>query len=165
MPLDAEKKAELVERLKLARQKKLEIKKQKEITEVIQPLVEKPVEVQEDTLEKVEKVEKPAVEKQNPISQPAVEKQNPTSPKIGKTKNQKDKFMKIVFYKEPKQKTLNKIQSVLDDDSDQEEDEIKLPPKMKKPVKTPRVKEESKPAEPKIDERQAYLKQLASMYY
>lgn len=162
MALDPDKKQELVERLKAARQKKLDLKKQKDITEVKQPMIEKPAEVQGDTLTPIPVTENKTIE-----NLPTVEKkENLKSPKNSKDKEvgektTKSKFMKIVFYKQPKQKTIGKIQSVLDSDSD---DEIKLPAKVK-PVKTPRVKEEIKPTEPKLNDRQAYLKQLASMYY
>lgn len=153
MALDPEKKAELVERLKLARQKKVEMKKQKEATEAKQPPVEKPVEVQEDTLAKV--VEKPVVEKPAPEK-----KENP----VGKpTKN---KFMKVVYYSEPTPKVLKRMQSIFDE-SESEEEIVEKPPKLRKKAKVniPKIKAQLEPELDPADERRAYLKQLANMYF
>jgi hypothetical protein len=164
MALDPEKKAELVERLKLARQKKVEMKKAKPTTEEKQPLLEKAEEYAEVSLAPEPK----------PKPDPVVKKENPMESKP------KNKFMKVVYYSEPTPKILKKMASIFKDDSESESESIELPPKLRtkakanppkvNPPKTApkqtKIKPQATPTEPDpAEERRAYLKQLASMYF
>jgi hypothetical protein len=159
MALDPEKKAELVERLKLARQKKVEMKKVKENTETKKPIAEVAEQSQGDTLTNEPKV----IPFEEPLPLPKPDKKDkPIEPEIA-TKN---KFMKVVYYSEPSPKILQKMATIFDDESDNEQPPPKLRNKAKaNPPKTPKIKPKPEPVLDYAEERRAYLKQLANMYF
>lgn len=170
MALDPEKKAELVERLKLARQKKVEMKKVKATTEEKQPLLEKAEEYEGVSLAPEPKPEP------KPVPEPVVKKENLTESR--EKDKPKNKFMKVVYYSQPNPKILKKMASIFsnDEDSESESYPIELPPKLRtkakaNPPKTTapkqsKIKPQPTTSEPDpAEERRAYLKQLANMYF
>jgi hypothetical protein len=175
MALDPEKKAELVERLKLARQKKVEMKKLKANTEEKQPLLEKADEYQGLSLAPEPKPE-PKPQQLKPLPEPVINKENLTE---SRSKDKaKNKFMKVVYYSEPPPKILKKMASIFsnNEDSESESEPTELPPKLRtkakaNPPKTTapkqaKIKPQPTPSEPDpAEERRAYLKQLANMYF
>ena len=183
MVLDIQAKKQLIERLKAGRAKKKaekealaaketptpkapKLKPQpkprkveyKDLTKVVE---EEPLESDDDIVEVQPQVDiaEPQI-KQLPAPAPA-----PEPPVVKTKKDEKERFMKVVFYKEPTKRQLKIIDTIEESSSDEEETQPVKPPKIiKKAVakipKTPRPK--SPTAEEK---RYAYLKQLADEFF
>lgn len=187
MVLDEVAKRQLIERLKAGRAKKKaekeasapapkapKLKPQpkprkveyKDLTKVVE---EEPLESDDDIVEVVpiaEPVSEPKVAIAEPVKV-AEAKEAIAEPKeaIAKTKKEdKDRFMKVVFYKEPSKRQLRIIDTIEESSSDEEPEPAKPTKIVKKAVakipKTPRPK--SPTAEEK---RYAYLKQLADEFF
>jgi len=152
MPVSAEQRKILLERLELARKAKAEKsnmpkpeKKKKE------PAVTEPTEVPS---------QQPAQLPQSPPAPlpPAPLPKAPESEELPKSKKtQKNKYMKVVFYSEPGKKKVENLLRSLDDDASDPASEP--PQKAKKPMpakKKPTVKK------PKEDDS---LDQLARLYF
>lgn len=188
MVLDEQAKKQLIERLKAGRAKKkaekeaatpvavaAKVKKQpkprkveyKDLTKVVE---EEPLESDDDIVEvqppepKVDVAEPVKVVVPEPVkvAEPPVVKPKEA---IAKTKKEdKDRFMKVVFYKEPSKRQLRIIDTIEESSSDEEPEPAKPAKIVKKAVakipKTPRPK--SPTAEEK---RYAYLKQLANEFF
>ena len=150
MALDDAQKDILRQRLEKARLAKIEKKNkvpvasQAQSTEVVNPTViaDKPLE------QKPNEVEKPPEVKKS-VSSPKREKS--TNINIQNKKESKEKYAKLVFYKEPSKKSLEKLTRAMNDESD---DEPAVAPT--KPVIAP------KPA-PVIDEKQTRMNNLSNM--
>jgi hydroxylamine reductase (hybrid-cluster protein) len=150
MALDDAQKDILRQRLEKARLAKIEKKNkvpvasQAQSTEVANPTViaDKPLE------QKPNEVEKPPEVKKS-VSSPKREKS--TNINIQNKKESKEKYAKLVFYKEPSKKSLEKLTRAMNDESD---DEPAVAPT--KPVIAP------KPA-PVIDEKQTRMNNLSNM--
>lgn len=135
-PLTEEQKNALIERLKKAREAKLA----EEETKVAEKKAKaekksKPKEVEEKPVEKpVETAPKVPAPKPVPVPVPVepaplVEKAPPApkiKPQSEPSKPSKEKYAKLVFYKEPSAKKLKKMQSVLGNSSDEDEAEEKV---------------------------------------
>lgn len=192
MVLDEQAKKQLIERLKAGRAKKKaekeaaapapapkapKLKPQpkprkveyKDLTKVVE---EEPLESDVDIVELVPepKVDVPVTKVSVPEPEPEpvkVAEPPVVKPKeaIAKTKkDDKDRFMKVVFYKEPSKRQLRLIDTIDDSSSDEEPEPAKPPKIVKKAVakipKTPRV------IEPTAEEkRYKYLKQLADEFF
>lgn len=184
MVLDEVAKRQLIERLKAGRAKKKaekeaaapapkapKLKPQpkprkveyKDLTKVVE---EEPLESDDDIVEVVP-IAEPVSEPKLAIAEPVkVAEPKVDEPPVVKTKKEdKDRFMKVVFYKEPTKRQLKIIDTIEESSSDEEETQPVKPPKIiKKAVakipKTPRPK--SPTAEEK---RYAYLKQLADEFF
>jgi len=135
-PLTEEQKNALIERLKKAREakqleeeqkqeqkaKKEKKTKEKEVEEKPVPsLPEPPVPVKVATDDKVSCAAKDTEMPKAPVLK--AQKSPKKSPKAAKPP--KEKYAKLVFYKEPSSKKLKKMQSVLGVSSDDEDDEPK----------------------------------------
>jgi len=149
-PLTQEQKDALVLRLKIAREakekkmaeqhvekiKKLKAKEKEEIKEagieVEEPKAKEPPKVEPKAKEVAPKVvpeqAAPEVEQlKTEIPKVAAKVKSPKkSPKV--TKAGKEKYAKLVFYKEPSAKKMKKMQSVLGLSSDSEDEEVVKPP-------------------------------------
>ena len=188
MVLDEQAKKQLIERLKAGRAKKkaekeaatpvavaAKVKKQpkprkveyKDLTKVVE---EEPLESDDDIVEVVpEPIPEPIkVVVPEPVKIAVTEpvKVAVTEPPVvkPKTKDDKDRFMKVIFYKEPSKRQLRIIDTIEESSSDEEPEPTKPAKIVKKAVakipKTPRPK--SPTAEEK---RYAYLKQLADEFF
>jgi hypothetical protein len=152
MALDEGQKEILRQRLDKARLAKIEKKtKITNLTEVVNTLPEKPV-----IVEKIP--DKPVEEKITEVSHVKEVKNNdklPSSEKhtkimIENKKESREKYAKLVFYKEPSKKSLEKLTKAMNDESDEEV------------VSTPSVlQQQAKP--PQIDERQQRMNALSNM--
>lgn len=145
-PLTEEQKNALIERLKKAREAKLaeeenKVAEKKAKTEK----KSKPKEVEEKSVEVAPKVEATPVHKEPvaPIEPPVHKTPHKPSPVPSvATKPAKEKYAKLVFYKEPSSKKLKKMQSVLGSSSDEDEAEekvVKSKAAVAQPVLVPRV--------------------------
>lgn len=178
MPLDPEAKKALIERLRIGRQKKAAEKKAAEKKAVAAPkpprkeykdlthIVPDPVEEHEP--EPIVVFAPPAPE---PAPEPAAAPPEPAAPETTKRltkKDPKDKFLKIVWYKEPTQKQMRMLKEIEASSSGDEDQPTPPPPQPKKkpavqkPKPTPKPEHESPTPEQK---HRAYLKQLADMYF
>jgi hypothetical protein len=180
MVLDEQAKKALIERLKAGRAKK---KAEKEAmapppkAPKLKP-APKPRKVEYKDLTKIVDVEEP-IESENEIvevqptpqivvNEPKVAKEPEPVPEpkpvaIKPKKEDKERFLKVVWYKEPSKKQL-KILDTIEDSSSEEDEPVKPPKITKKAVaklpKMPRV------IEPTAEEkRQAYLKRLADEWF
>ena len=146
-PLTEEQKNALIERLKKAREAKLaeeenKVAEKKAKTEK----KSKPKEVEEKSVEVAPKVEATPVHREPvvaarvaPIEPPVHKTPHKPSPV---TKPAKEKYAKVVFYKEPSSKKLKKMQSVLGSSSDEDEAEekvVKSKAAVAQPVVVPKV--------------------------
>jgi hypothetical protein len=138
MPISEDAKDLLRERLKLARQAKLD-KKNKVAealnktapTENVKPQsAENEVKVEQPTV-----VNKPSVAIDQPIDSVAilpkaskVAKSPKASPKKKSPKVAKTKYAKLVFYQEPTQKKMKKLTKIMDDSSDSEDEDFHYKP-------------------------------------
>ena len=175
MVLDEQAKKALIERLKAGRAKKKAEKEAAAPKEVKAPKVKaapKPRKQEYKDLTKV--VEEEPLESEDEIVevvpvQPAPQmvakapEPEPEPVPIKPKKEDKDRFLKVVWYREPTKRQLKIIDTI--EESSSEEDEPVRPPKITKkavakPPKTPRV------IEPTAEEkRYAYLKQLANEFF
>ena len=157
MPIDDAQKEVLRKRLELARASKV-AKKQK-INDVVQApkaeVEEEPKQVQEEAPPVVIKETK-VIEK---APQPLVE-----LPKKKAKEDKKDRYAKLVFYKDPSQKTIKKMTSILASSDDDE------PPAEKAPVKqvniappTPQIKPQPQ-ADPRLL-RQQQISNLSKRFF
>lgn len=179
MVLDEQAKKQLIERLKAGRAKKkaekeaaapkeavTKVKKQpkprkveyKDLTKVVE---EEPLESDDDIVEVV-----PEPKVAVPVPEPV--KVDVAEPKeaIAKTKKEdKDRFMKVIFYKEPSKRQLRIIDTIEESSSDEEETQPVKPPKIiKKAVaKIPKIPKVMELTED--EKRYKYLKQLADEFF
>jgi|LauGreDrversion4_2_1035121.scaffolds.fasta_scaffold697852_2 hypothetical protein len=145
-PLTEEQKNALIERLKKAREAKL-AEEENKVAEKKAKIEKKskPKEVEEKPVEVAPKVEPTPVHKEPvvkvaPIEPPVHKTPHKPSPKA--TKPAKEKYAKLVFYKEPSSKKLKKMQSVLGSSSDEDEAEekvVKSKAAVAQPVLVPKV--------------------------
>lgn len=181
MVLDEQAKKQLIERLKAGRAK-IKAEKEAAVPVAVAAKVKKqpkPRKVEYKDLTKVVEEERlesddDIVEVQPPepkvdIPEPKVAIAEPkvviAEPPVVKTKKEdKDRFMKVIFYKEPTKRQLKIIDTIEESSSDEEPEPVKPSKIVKKAVakipKTPRPK--SPTAEEK---RYAYLKQLADEFF
>jgi hypothetical protein len=151
MALDDAQKDILRQRLEKARLAKIEKKNkvpvasQAQSTEVVVPSVipDKPLEQKPTEVEKQPDVKKTVI---------SPKREKSTNINIQNKKESKEKYAKLVFYKEPSKKSLEKLTKAMNDDSD---DESTVAPKSA-PVLAP------KPA-PVIDEKQTRMNNLSNM--
>lgn len=180
MPLDPEAKKALIERLRLGRQKKAAQKKAeqqpttkaapkpprkeyKDLTNVVSDPVDLPepepvlvVEAQPATAVPAA----PAVPSESPALAPAP---NETTKEKRTVRDTKDKFLKIVWYKEPTKKQMQMLKEIEATSSD---DEQQPPPPTKKSAARPAPVQKPKHESPTTEQKhRAYLKQLADMYF
>ena len=148
MALDDAQKDILRQRLEKARLAKIEKKNKVPVatpTEVVVPSVipDKPLEQKPTEVEKQPEVKKAVI---------SPKREKSTNINIQNKKESKEKYAKLVFYKEPSKKSLEKLTKAMNDDSD---DEPTVAPKSA-PVLAP------KPAHV-IDEKQTRMNNLSNM--
>jgi hypothetical protein len=154
MPIDDAQKEVLRKRLELARASKV-AKKQK-IDNVQAVSVEQVVEKSIEPLEPVPKIEEPKEEPLITKKTSALTKKD--SPQAKKN-DKKDRYAKLVFYKDPSKKTIKKMTSMLAS-SDEEEEPVK-------PTKHVQIKETTVPLapviKPQIDPRILRQQQISNL--
>ena len=134
-PLTEEQKNALIERLKKAREAK-QAEEDNKIAEKKSKAEKKikPKEVEEKPVETVPKVSEPVPKAAPSVPVPKapvpVEVEQPVIPKAPqlKPKPAKEKYAKLVFYKEPSAKKLKRMQSMMGVSSD-DDDEVEVKPK------------------------------------
>ena len=117
MPIDDAQKEVLRKRLELARASKV-AKKQK-INDVVQAPkaeVDEPKQVQEEEVVSVA----PAKETTVPMAKEPLVELPKKAKSEGRQENKKDRYAKLVFYKDPSQKTIKKMTSILASSDDDE---------------------------------------------
>jgi len=146
MPIDDAQKEVLRKRLELARASKV-AKKQK-INDVVQA---PKAEVDEEAPHKVPLAEpKQVQEEKEPVITKVIEKAPQPLVELPKKKakeDKKDRYAKLVFYKDPSQKTIKKMTSILASSDDDEPPAEKAPAKQVNIVAppTPQVKPQPDP--------------------
>lgn len=190
MVLDEQSKKQLIERLKVGRAKKkaekeaaapkevvTKVKKQpkprkveyKDLTKIVE---EEPLESDDEIVEVQTKREPEPKVVIVPEPEPTVVNIQAPEDKVDLIKTNKDnkeKFMKVIFYKEPSRRQLKIIDTIQDDSSDEESD-----PQPAKTVKNKRINKtvvakepkKNKIIEPTAEEKHyAYLKKLADEFF
>lgn len=167
MAIDEQQKDILRKRLELARASKV-AKKQK-IADIVQaPKIEDQPKVEE--VEPIKKPQEPKIVndislakvKEIPFEEPLPSKPlYEKSPKAKPKKETKEKYAKLVFYKEPSGKTASRLSRIMnDEDSDHEQQ-----PSQAKPPQTPRIAPQQPPmlSIPKPDPRLVRQQQISNM--
>ena len=158
MPIDDAQKEVLRKRLELARASKV-AKKQK-INDVVQAPKAEVVDAEAPEPKQVQEEKEPVITK-------VIEKAPPPLVELPKKKakeDKKDRYAKLVFYKDPSQKTIKKMTSILASSDDDE------PPAEKAPVKqvniappTPQIKPQPQ-ADPRLL-RQQQISNLSKRFF
>jgi len=159
MPLSAEQKAILKERMAKAREAK-QAKKAK-----IAEIIEKPKEAEPAApapapvpvaVQIIPPSEQPKPNRSKPIKIPkqVVDEDTSITPSTPKAQAGKSKYAKLVFYQEPgNNKKIKKLTKVLEESSSDDE----------APVETPKVAQVAEPPKPQVDEAQQRYQKLAKM--
>ena len=142
MPIDDAQKEVLRKRLELARASKV-AKKQK-INDVVQAPKAEVVDAEAPEPKQVQEEKEPVITKViEKAPQPLVE----LPKKVKAKEDKKDRYAKLVFYKDPSQKTIKKMTSILASSDDDEPPAEKAPAKQVNIVAppTPQVKPQPDP--------------------
>jgi hypothetical protein len=164
MAIDEQQKEILRKRLELARASKV-AKKQK-----IADVVQAPSKHVEDNQEVEEAKEEPPKPIKEEPPKPIKEELKTVSkvqekPKEKSSKNDgKEKYAKLVFYKEPSGRSLNKLSRLINNESSDDEKATALAPAPKAPVLAPQPAPALvQPQAPKIDPRILRQQQISNM--
>lgn len=181
MPITPEQRQVLLDRLKLARiakdKKKAETQAQKAPAPAPAPKAQKakaqaqpaPIEIPFEEPLPSEPVVAPKAQmpkaQEIPFEEPLPPAPKAQAHKVPVTKQKKDAYAKIVFYKEPSRKKMDTLMKSLHEEtsSSEEEDEYVLPPQQQ------RTQRQAVPIGarhlPQVNDRTEFMRQLARQYY